>query len=740
MGEYKIGRIAQSQQPHLTNAVATDPNISNPDWARQEGMVAFAGYPLVVEARVVGVLALFARHTLSDTVLADLAPLADAVAQCIERKRNEQALRESEARYRAIVESTPECVWLIGPDGTLLQMNPAGLVMVAADEAEVVLGQCVYSLIAPEYRDTFRAFNERVCRGSRGSLGFEIVGLRGIRRHMETAAVPLATPQGGFNHLAVTRDVTERVAAERELRESEERYRQAAAAAAQVARANAKFRAFFEQGTNFAGVLSLDGTVIEANRLWLEAGGFTRAEVIGKPFWECGWWNRSLVLMDMVRSACQEAVAGRLFRTETSYFVAGGDERVVDFSLAPVTDEAGHVLFLAATGADITERRQMEDALREADRKKDDFIALLAHELRNPLAPLRNGLQVIRLTGANATAVAQARAMMERQLGHMVRLIDDLLDISRINRNKMELRRSRILLADVVNSAVETVRPAIEAAGHELTVSLPQGQIFLDADLTRLAQVFSNLLTNSAKYTEHGGRIWLTAERWGAEVVVSVRDTGIGIPPESLPRIFDMFSQVDRSIERSTGGLGIGLALVKGLVEMHGGRVQAASPGQGKGSTFTIKLPALETPAEPLAAMPSDDGQTASGPKRRLLVVDDNRDSAISMALMLELMGNEVCTAHDGVEAVAAAEAFRPQVILMDVGMPRLNGLDATQRIRAQPWGQSMVIIALTGWGQEGDKVRSHQAGCDGHLVKPVYLPDLENLLAELTQQTRESQ
>jgi signal transduction histidine kinase/ActR/RegA family two-component response regulator len=378
------------------------------------------------------------------------------------------------------------------------------------------------------------------------------------------------------------------------------------------------------------------------------------------------------------------------------------------------------------------ERLRAAEALQDQDRRKDEFLALLAHELRNPLAPLRNGLQVMRLAANDTNAVAQARAMMDRQLEHMVRLIDDLLDIARISQNKMELRRSRVLLADVVSSAVETARPAIEAAGHELTLSLPQRSLFLDADLTRLAQVFSNLLTNSARYTDRGGRIWLSAERQGSEVIVVVRDTGIGIPADALPRIFDMFSQVDRSIERSTGGLGIGLALVKGLVEMHNGTVAAMSDGPGKGSAFTVKLPALANQTEPVAAVPSGNGHTTAGPRRRILVVDDNRDSARSMALMLELLGNDVRSAHDGVEAVEAAEAFCPQVILMDVGMPRLNGLDATRRIRAQQWGRSVVVIALTGWGKEDDKVRSQQAGCDGHLVKPVNLADLEKLLAEL--------
>jgi CheY-like chemotaxis protein/anti-sigma regulatory factor (Ser/Thr protein kinase) len=256
--------------------------------------------------------------------------------------------------------------------------------------------------------------------------------------------------------------------------------------------------------------------------------------------------------------------------------------------------------------------------------------------------------------------------------------------------------------------------------------------VFLDADLTRLAQVFANLLTNSAKYTERGGRIWLTARRHGGAVVVAVRDTGCGIPAEHLPCIFEMFSQVERSTERSSGGLGIGLALVKGLVEMHGGTVTAASEGPGKGSTFTVRLPALGHPADPLPDALPDDATIETGPIRRILVVDDNRDAAESMAMMLRLLGNDVATAHDGMEAVATAERFRPQVILMDVGMPRLDGYEATRRIRARPGGAAVTVIALTGWGQDGDKQRSQEAGCDGHLVKPVDLTDLKALLDHL--------
>lgn len=523
----------------------------------------------------------------------------------------------------------------------------------------------------------------------------------------------------------------ERMRMTRTLRESEARYRQAAAEAVRLAEANAKFRAFFEQGTNFGSVLTLDGTVVEANRRCVESCGFTREEIIGRPFWACGWWSRSESLQGIVREAALGAAAGQLFQAETHYFTADGSERSIDLILAPVSDDAGRVLFVAATGSDVTERRRMEDSLREADRQKDAFIALLAHELRNPLAPLRNGLQILRLAGSDAPAAERARSMMDRQLGHMVRLIDDLLDVARMNRNKMELRRSQVALTDVVNTALETARPLIDAEGHELTVSLPQRPIYLNADHTRLAQVFSNLLTNSAKYTERGGHIWLSAERRGDEVAVSVRDTGIGIPSESLGSIFDMFAQLDRPGGRAAGGLGIGLSLVKGLVQMHGGKVTVESGSQGKGSTFTVSLPVIVSQQEPAPEAPEITAQEGAGSMRRILVVDDNRDGADSLAMMLRLLKNDVQIAHDGVEAVEMAESFRPRIILMDLGMPRMNGYDATRRIRATSWGRNITIIALTGWGQEGDRVRSHEAGCNSHLVKPVHLPDLQKLLDE---------
>lgn len=476
-------------------------------------------------------------------------------------------------------------------------------------------------------------------------------------------------------------------------------------------------------------VTDLEGIITYWNEGATRLFGWSKEEMLGRAYAER--------LPEPVRSSVAKEIPlpeeGAEWTGEYQYVRKDGVRVWIDSRVTRVTDSRGEMIGILGLSHDITERKLAEEALKDADRRKDDFIALLAHELRNPLAPIRNGLQVMRLAGGDAEVVAQARTMMDRQLSHMVRLIDDLLDVSRISRNKMELRRSRVLLTDVVSNAVEIARPVIEAAGHVLSISLPQQPIFLDADLTRLAQVFGNLLTNSAKYTDHRGHIWLNARLVDDNVMVSVRDTGIGIPIESLTSIFDMFSQVDRSIERATGGLGIGLALVKGLVEMHSGSVTAASDGVGKGSEFTVTLPIIKSLSVTSEFPSHADGAGSAGLKRRMFVVDDNVDSANSMAMMLKLLGDEVYTFHDGHQAVEAAERYRPDVILMDVGMPRLNGLDATRMIRSHDWGREIAIIALTGWGQASDRIQSKEAGCDGHLVKPVSLSDLEQVLGQLS-------
>jgi PAS domain S-box-containing protein len=639
--------------------------------------------------------------------------LQNAQSILLARRRAEEELRKQSEWLRITLASIGDAV---------ISADAAGRVTFMNGVAESLTGWPQAEAIGRPLSDVFRIVNERTRQpvenpALRALREGTIVGLAnhtaliardGTERLIDDSAAPIRDDSGAaLGAVLVFRDITGRKGAEE---------------------AQARLAAIVESSDDAIVSKTLEGVILSWNAGAERLFGYAPHEAIGRPI---------TLIIPPDRQDEEHEILARIGRGErVDHFetvrVSKHGRRVdISLTVSPVRDSAGRIIGASKVARDITDRKRAQEALREADRRKDQFIALLAHELRNPLAPLHNGLQVMRLAGGDANAVAQARAMMERQLGHMVRIIDDLLDISRISQNKMELRRARVLLTDIVSSAVETARPAIEAAGHELSISLPPEPVPLDADLTRLAQVFSNLLTNSAKYTERGGRIWLAAEQRGGEVVVSVRDTGIGIPADSLPRIFDMFAQVDRGIERSTGGLGIGLALVKGLVEMHGGTVTAASAGPGKGSTFTVKLPALGTDTELLAAVPSDTGQTA-GPRRRILVVDDNRDSAESTAIMLRLLGNDVITAHDGIEALAAAEKFRPRVILMDVGMPRLNGYEATSRIREQPWGREAIIVALTGWGQEGDRALSKAAGCDSHLVKPVKLSDLERLLEEL--------
>jgi CheY-like chemotaxis protein len=321
--------------------------------------------------------------------------------------------------------------------------------------------------------------------------------------------------------------------------------------------------------------------------------------------------------------------------------------------------------------------------------------------------------------------------MMERQLGQMVRLVEDLLDVSRISTGKLELRKQRVALQTIASSAIETSRPLIEHMGHELTVTVPDQPLTVDADPIRLAQVFSNLLNNSAKYTDQGGRIWLTVERQEGEVLVSVRDNGIGIATNQLPGLFQMFRQVEGALEKAQGGLGIGLTLVKRLVEMHNGTVEARSEGLGRGAEFVVRLPVVETAPRPDVSAEMEESPTPKS-ALRILIVDDNRDSADSLGMLLSLMGNDIRAAYDGQQGVEAAEEFRPQVVLLDIGLPKLNGYEAGGRIREQPWGEGMVLIAVTGWGQEENRQRSREAGFDHHLVKPVDPEALMELLAGL--------
>ena len=368
--------------------------------------------------------------------------------------------------------------------------------------------------------------------------------------------------------------------------------------------------------------------------------------------------------------------------------------------------------------------------VREADVRKDAFLATLAHELRNPLAPIRTMLEVLR-RGGDGERIDPALSTIERQVGQMTRLIDDLLDVSRISQDKLLLRRKEVDLADVVRQVVDAYRSVFDVAQQELTVTLPETPAYLHADPVRLTQIIGNLLHNASKFTGQGGRISLSVERQGGEVVVIVRDSGIGISPDMLPKIFEMFRQADQSLERSQGGLGIGLTLVRRLVEMHGGSVAASSAGIERGSEFVVRLPELIREESSPSPVPIAAEPPPAAP-RRILVVDDNRDAAEALSMMLKLAGHETHLAFDGAEALEAAARLRPDVLLLDIGMPKLSGYDVARRIREQPWGQTMLLVALTGWGQDEDRRKTREAGFDGHLVKPVEFTTLARMLAVL--------
>ena len=444
-----------------------------------------------------------------------------------------------------------------------------------------------------------------------------------------------------------------------------------------------------------------------------------------------GWGWRSFIHPDDAPAYMAEytrcRAALRPFEAQARFRRADGEYRWFRSSGVPRRQAEGTPLRYAGCSVDITEIKRSEDALREADRRKDEFLATLAHELRNPLAPIRSSLQLLR---ESSDAPSELCAMLERQVDQMVRLVDDLLEISRMTQGRIDLRRERVDLASVLRAALETTRPAIEAGDHRLEMSLPSELLAVDADPLRLAQVFVNLLDNAAKYTPDGGRIRVRVERRGDEVEVSVCDDGVGIPTAELPRVFEAFTRAPHALPRATGGLGIGLALVARLVELHGGRVEARSDGPGRGSEFVVRLPLRAGAAAPRIEAIRPAASVVAGLAQRILVVDDNRDAAESLAMLLRKRGVEALVAHDGASALETARARIPTAVLLDLGMPGIDGYEVARLLRAEPFAQAALLVAVTGWGQPDVQSRCEAAGFDHHLVKPVRIETLEALLA----------
>jgi PAS domain S-box-containing protein len=485
-----------------------------------------------------------------------------------------------------------------------------------------------------------------------------------------------------------------------------------------------RFARFMQHLPGLAWIKDVDGRYVYANEAAAGAFNVSREKLYGRADSEIFPPETAARFAENDRRALD---TGAGIHVIESLQHPDGSQHQSIVSKFPIPGPGGRAAWVGGMAIDITDRVRAEEALKEADRRKDEFLATLAHELRNPLAPIRNSLEILELLRDDAEAVEQARAVMRRQVEYMVRLIDDLLDVSRISRGTLELRKERVELVAVVRSAVETSRPLIEGSSQQLVVTLPPDPIWITADVTRLAQVFANLLNNAAKFTAHGGHIRLLVERRANLVEVSIVDDGIGIPAEMLSKIFEMFTQVDPSLERAQSGLGIGLTIVKRLVEMHQGTIEALSAGPGHGSRFVVRLPVSADVGAPETAVERKPLRSDGG--RRILVVDDNADALQSLAKMLRLLGHETYVARDGLEAVEVASIQKPEVVFMDLGMPRLNGFDACRQIRELPWAHAAVIVALTGWGNSEDRRRSAEAGFDQHLVKPVDLTKVEMIL-----------
>jgi signal transduction histidine kinase/ActR/RegA family two-component response regulator len=496
------------------------------------------------------------------------------------------------------------------------------------------------------------------------------------------------------------------------------------------------FRLLVDQMTHAAAALTGEGTILCSN------------EAFGKLVHRSPATLQGLQLHELLAPQCQAALDAMLAKAPTSDAEAMLILQVEDAAVA--LPFCLHAIGTSAFGvtlmlSDLSEHkrveeieraqaalRRSEEALRLADKRKDEFLATLAHELRNPLAPMRNAVEFLRAKGTSAPELRWAHDVIDRQVQLMARLLEDLLDVSRVALDRPNLRHDLVELGTVVDAAVETSFPLMERAKHVLTVTLPPEPIYLEADAVRLAQVFANLLNNAAKYTDDGGRIRLVAEKRRDEVEVSISDTGIGISTELLPKIFEIFSQARPASGRSQGGLGIGLSLVKGLVELHGGAVEAYSEGPGKGSTFRVRLPIADAVETRKATRPPEKAASASRRNRRVLVVDDHRDSADSLAMLLKAMGHDVEQVYEGERAIELASKMLPDLVLLDIGMPRLDGYEVCRLIKGEPWGEGMVVVALTGWGQDEDRVKSLAAGFDHHLVKPVESGELSRLIGSL--------
>jgi PAS domain S-box-containing protein len=848
LGKYKIGIIGATRKPHLSNDVTSDELFPDQEWVRRERLTAFAGYPLLIDDRLVGVVALYSQHTLGPETLDALAAVSLEIALGIDRGRAMRETREQHELLQVTLASIGDAVLTTDEEGRVRFLNDIaeGLTGWKLADAGGLPVETVFPIINETSKEPVPNPVRRVLAEGR-IIGLAnhtlLISQDGRQTPIDDSAAPIRNEQGRMvGTVLVFRDVTERRDTERRLREVSAQLETALTAGSigtwawniiedrtfgdanfarlfglpaevvaggrqieflsaihpddrepvrlrveeairtgqtyeaefrivhpkdglrwlvargvvdcdeegralrlngvvvditQRKRAEEELRALTEHSErqrrlyetilsatpDFVYVIDLEHRFTYVNPALLAMWGKAWETAVGRTFLQLGYepWHA-----EMHNSEVDQVVSTKASIRNEVPFTGVYGTRIYDYIFSPVFDAQGNVEAVAGTTRDVTDRKQLEEHLRqvaaelsEANRRKNEFLATLAHELRNPLAPIRTGLELLKLGRDDPELVESTRAMMERQALHMVRLIDDLLDIARITQGKLQLRKANVAVGDIVRTSIESIRPFLEEKRHEFAVDLPSEPITLYADPSRLAQIVSNLLHNSVKYTPDGGRIQLVVEPEPQHVLIRVIDSGLGIPAEMRDRIFEMFAQIDRPMERGYTGLGIGLTLVKRIVEMHDGEISVVSAGEGQGSEFVIRLPLAKSP-QPADGNTSGSENVEAIPSLRVLVVDDNREAADTLAAVLARMGHEVRLAHDGEQAVRAAEEFHPQVVFMDLGMPRLSGYEAAEQIRNRPWGKAIVLAALTGWGQEEDRRRTTNAGFDFHLIKPA--------------------
>jgi PAS domain S-box-containing protein len=642
--------------------------------------------------------------------LAAFATLTDKVsqlnAQMARREEVEDSLRRQSETLEVTLASIGDAVIVANASGAITFMNAV---------AEELTGWSTPEATGRALAEVFRIINEHTRRPVENPVDkvLQTGGIIGLANHtllldkngrevpIDDSAAPIRLPNGDlFGVVLIFRDITEQKKAEH---------------------LRSWLAAIIESSDDAIIGKTLDGVISSWNRGATRIFGYSAEEIIGKPI-------TTIIPPDLheeERAILAKLRAGERVEHFDTVRVAKGGRRVdISLTVSPVRDAHGAIVGASKVARDVTDRKRTERELRDANRRKDEFLATLAHELRNPLAPIRNAADMLSRVSLDPTA-ASARDIIERQVTQMTHLINDLLDVSRISSGRVRLNVESLDLGAALSLAIETCRPALDAAKQVLHLDSPPEPLFVEGDRVRLPQVFANILNNAVKFTPAGGRIDVQLARERSEAVVRIRDNGIGIPPSMLKYVFELFAQLDRSYDRTGGGLGLGLTLAKRLTELQGGTIEAHSEGANQGSEFIVRLKAVDVAPEPR----HPPARSPTAPRRRVLIADDNADAATSLSLLLQMMGHETRVVHDGLAAVNAADEMRPDVVILDIGMPHLDGYAAAERMRARPWSVHTMFVALTGWGQDNDRRRALEAGFDHHLLKPADPESLELLL-----------